>query len=129
MLVTLAHCCKPIPGDGIVGFVTQNRGISVHRRDCPNLEKSDAAKRVEVYWGKPKDTRYTARVRVEGVEKPSLLADIVQTTAQMDGLVSRVVHNTSSRIVADFQVKDLEHLYRIMAKLNNISGVLEVERE
>ena len=63
------------------------------------------------------------------MEKPSLLADIVQTTAQMDGLVSRVIHNTSSRIVADFQVKDLEHLYRIMAKLNNISGVLEVERE
>ena len=129
VLVTLAHCCKPIPGDAIVGFVTQNRGISVHRRDCPNLEKSDAAKRVEVYWGKPKDTRYTARVRIEGVEKPSLLADIVQATAQMDGLVSRVVHNTSSRIVADFQVKDLEHLYRIMAKLNKISGVLEVERE
>lgn len=129
VLVTLAQCCRPIPGDEIGGFVTQSRGISVHRKDCRNYKKSDESRRVDVFWGKPKATRYIARVNVEGVEKPSLLADIVQTTAQMDGLVSRVIHNTSSRVVADFQVKDLEHLYRIMGKLNNIPGVLEVNRE
>ena len=83
-------------------------------------------------WGWPKDTRYTARIKVEGVEKQSLLADIVQTIALMDGLISNVkasvVNNTRTRVVADLQVRDLEHLYRIIAKLNNISGILEITR-
>ena len=132
VLVTLAQCCRPIPGDPIVGVVTQSRGISVHRRDCANIERADRAKQVSVAWGRPKDTRYTARIKVEGVEKQSLLADIVQTIALMDGLISNVkasvVNNTRTRVVADLQVRDLEHLYRIIAKLNNISGILEITR-
>lgn len=132
VLVTLAQCCRPIPGDPIVGVVTQSRGISVHRKDCVNIEKSDTAKQVAVSWGKPKDTRYTARIKVEGVEKQSLLAEIVQAIALMDGLITNVkasvVNNSRTRVVADLQVKDLEHLYRIIAKLNNISGILEITR-
>mgnify|MGYP003604224250 FL=1 len=66
------------------------------------------------------------------MEKPSLLADIVQTVTVMDGLITNVranvVNNTRTRVVADLQVKDLEHLYRIIAKLNNISGILEITR-
>ena len=66
------------------------------------------------------------------MEKQSLLADIVQAIALMDGLISNVkasvVNNTRTRVVADLQVKDLEHLYRIIAKLNNISGILEITR-
>ena len=132
VLVTLAQCCRPIPGDAITGVVTQNHGISVHRKDCANLEKSDPAKHVAVSWGVPKNTRYTARLKIEGADKPSLLADIVQTITVMDGLISNVkasvVNNTRTRVAADVQVKDLEHLYRIMAKLNNLSGILEVTR-
>lgn len=132
VLVTLAQCCRPIHGDPIVGVVTQNHGISIHRRDCQNLAKTDSGKHISVSWGKPKNTRYTARIKVEGVEKPSLLADIVQTVTVMDGLITNVkanvVNNTRTRVVADLQVKDLEHLYRIIAKLNNISGILEITR-
>lgn len=132
VLVTLAQCCRPIPGDAIVGVVTQNRGISVHRKDCKNIENSDPNKHVSVSWGKATDSRYTARIRVEGVEKPSLLGDVVQTITTMDGLITNVkasvVNNTRTRIAADLQVRDLEHLYRIVAKLNNISGILEITR-
>ena len=121
MLVTLAQCCRPIPGDAITGVVTQSHGISVHRKDCVNIEKSDPAKHVAVSWGVPKNTRYTARLKIEGT-----------TITVMDGLVSNVrsslVNNTRTRVVADVQVKDLEHLYRIMAKLNNQSGILDVTR-
>lgn len=132
VLVTLAQCCRPIPGDAITGVVTQSHGISVHRKDCTNLEKSDPGKMVSVSWGMPKNTRYTARLKIEGADKPSLLADIVQAVTVMDGLITNVkaslVNNTRTRVVADLQVKDLEHLYRIIAKLNNISGILEVTR-
>ncbi len=132
VLVTLAKCCRPIPGDVITGVVTQSHGISVHRKDCANLEKGDPDRRVPVSWGTPKDTRYTARLKIEGADRPSLLADIIQTITLMDGLISNVkasvVNNTRTRVAADLQVKDLEHLYRIIAKLNNISGILEVTR-
>ena len=131
-LAALAQCCRPIPGDAITGVVTQSHGISVHRKDCVNIEKSDPAKHVAVSWGVPKNTRYTARLKIEGTDKPSLLADIVQTITVMDGLISNVksslVNNTRTRVAADVQVKDLEHLYRIMAKLNNQSGILDVTR-
>lgn len=132
VLVTLAQCCRPIPGDPITGVVTQNHGISVHRKDCVNFAKTDTVRHVEVSWGTPKDSRYTARIKVEGAEKPSLLADIVQTITNLDGLISNVkasvVNNTRTRVVADLQVRDLKHLYLIIAKLNNISGILEITR-
>ncbi|MDL2297941.1 bifunctional (p)ppGpp synthetase/guanosine-3',5'-bis(diphosphate) 3'-pyrophosphohydrolase [Synergistaceae bacterium OttesenSCG-928-D05] len=132
VLVSLAQCCKPVPGDPIEGGVTQSRGITVHRKDCPNLEKIDPGKHVQVSWGKPKDTRYTARIKVEGVDRQGLLSDIVQGITLMDGLLTgvraNVVNNTRTRIIAEVQVKDLEHLYRIIAKLNAISGVIEITR-
>lgn len=132
VLVTLAQCCRPVPGDPIIGVVTQNRGISVHRRDCANLARSDRARHVSVTWGKPRDKRYTSRIKIEGAEKQSLLADIVQTIGVMDGVITNVkasvVNNTRTRVIADLQVRNLEHLYKIIAKLNNISGVLEVTR-
>ena len=61
VLVSLAQCCRPIPGDQIVGCVTQSRGITVHRKDCVNIDKADSNKLVAVSWGKLKDHRYTAR--------------------------------------------------------------------
>lgn len=132
VLVSLAQCCRPIPGDPIVGCVTLNRGITVHRSDCPNTQKTDPAKKVGVSWGKPKSTKYTARIKIEGTVKAALLADVVQNITNMDGgigaISANVVNNTRTRIIAEVQVRDLEHLYRIIAKLNTISGIIEIIR-
>ncbi|MCF0247568.1 MAG: bifunctional (p)ppGpp synthetase/guanosine-3',5'-bis(diphosphate) 3'-pyrophosphohydrolase, partial [Synergistes sp.] len=133
VLVTLAQCCRPIPGDAIEGVVTQAHGISVHRKDCPNLIKSSRSKRVAVSWGKLKESRYTARISAVGAEKPTLLADIVQVISSLDGQITNVkghvVNNTRTHVTADVRVRNLEHLYLIIAKLNNISGMVEVTRE
>lgn len=132
VLVSLAQCCRPIPGDQIVGCVTQSRGITVHRKDCVNIDKADPNKLVAVSWGKLKDHRYTARIKVEGVDKPTLFGEIVQAITGMDGVLvgirANVVNNSRARVVADVQIKDLEHLYRIIARLNTISGVIEITR-
>ena len=132
VLVSLAQCCRPVPGDPIVGRVTQNRGITVHRSDCPNLDKTDPSKHIMVSWGNQKDARYTARIKVEGIDKKDLFSDIVQAITAMDGAISgikaNVVNNSRTRVVADVQVKDLEHLYRIIARLNTISGIIEIIR-
>lgn len=132
VLVSLAQCCKPIPGDAIVGSVTQSKGITIHRRDCRNLLKMNPDKHINVAWGKPKDSRYTARIKVEGVDRQNLLSEIMQNISVMDaylsGVRANVVNNTRIHIVAEIQVKDLEHLYRVIAKLNAIPGVIEITR-
>lgn len=132
VLVSLAQCCKPVPGDPVVGSVTQSKGITIHRRDCQNLTKVDTKKYVNVAWGKPKDTRYTTRIKVEGVDRRNLLSEIVQNISLMDaglaGVRANIVNNTRIRVVVDIQVKDLEHLYRVIAKLNTLSGIIEITR-
>lgn len=132
VLVSLAQCCKPVPGDSIVGSVTQSKGITIHRKDCQNIAKIDPNKVVNVAWGKPKDTRYTARIKVEGVDRQNVLSEIVQSISLMDaglvGVRANVVNNIRIHAVAEIQVKDLEHLYRVIAKLNILSGVIEITR-
>ena len=132
VLVSLAQCCRPIPGDRIVGCVTQSRGITVHRADCRNVEETGRGKFVGVKWGKVKDSRYTARIKIEGVDKATLVSEIVQNITVMDGTIAsiraNVVNNSRTRVIVEIQVKDLEHLYRVVAKLNTISGIIEIIR-
>lgn len=132
VLVTLAQCCHPIPGDKIVGRVTQAHGISVHRSDCPNIDGSNIKKQVAVAWGRPKETRYIARIKIKGMNKPKLVSDIVDGITTMEATLSSirasVVNNSRTRVVAEIQVKDIEHLYKIVARLNTISGVIEIIR-
>lgn len=132
VLVSLAQCCRPVPGDQIVGSVTHSKGITVHRKDCANIDKVDPNKIVAVAWGRLNDNRYTARIKVEGIDKPKLFEEIVQTITGMDGVLvgirANVVNNSRTRVIADVKIKDIEHLYRIIAKLNTISGVIEITR-
>jgi len=132
VLVSLAMCCCPVPGDAIVGCVTQSRGITVHRKECTNLEKSSPEKRVPVKWGKKREIRYTARLKVEASDRVGLFADLGQAISVTDGLIvnirGNVVNGTRSRFVIEVQVWDLEHLYRIIARINSIRGMIEITR-
>jgi GTP pyrophosphokinase len=131
-MVSLANCCKPIPGDSIVGYVTKSRGITIHREDCPNLADHREDRKVEVYWGELRSARYPARLRIEGVDRPGLFAEVAQAIAGLDSSITQVrafvAGSDRGRMVIDLQVKDLEHLYRIIAKLNSIRGIMEVIR-
>ena len=132
VMVSLASCCKPIPGDSIVGYVTKSRGITIHRSDCPNLADHREDRKVEVYWGELRSARYPARLKIEGADRPGLFAEVAQAIAGLDSSITQVrafVAGTDrGRMVIDLQVKDLEHLYKIIAKLNSVRGVMEVLR-
>lgn len=132
VLVSLAQCCRPVPGDPIVGCVTKSRGITIHRADCPNLAESNKERRVEVAWGHPKKNRYTARLRIEGIDRTNIFADVAQAVASLDGVLvgvkASVVGGTRSRMTLELGVHDVEHLYRIIARLNSIEGVIEITR-
>ena len=132
VLVSLAMCCCPIPGDKITGVVTQTRGITIHRNDCTNLERMADDKKVPVMWGEKRDIRYTARIKVEAADRVGVFADLGQAISQTDGQIvnirGNVVNGTRSRFVIEIQVWDLEHLYRIIARINLVKGMIEIMR-
>jgi GTP pyrophosphokinase len=132
VLVSLAMCCCPVPGDNIVGLVTVSRGITIHRSECVNLERAQDDKRVSVIWGGKRDVRYTARLRVEANDRVGIFADLGQAIIQTDGQIvnirGSVVNGMRTRFVIDLQVWDLEHLYRVIARINCITGMIEITR-
>jgi GTP pyrophosphokinase len=133
VLVTLSLCCFPIPGDKIIGCVTQSRGITVHRHDCQNLKKVQDDKKVPVAWGRKKEIRYTARIKVEANDRVGVFADLGAAISQTDGLIvnirGTVINGIRTKFIIELQVWDLEHLYRIMARINLIKGLIEITRE
>jgi len=131
VLVSLAQCCRPVPGDPIVGTVTKSRGITVHRSDCVNLRGKGDDKLVTVFWGRPK-TKYTARILIEGFDRPGLFSDVTSAIGVMDGALvgvkANVIGNAKARMACDVMVNDLEHLYRIMGRISQVNGVSGVQR-
>ena len=132
VLVSLANCCCPVPGDPIVGYVTRTRGITIHRSDCRNVEEAKQERAIKVEWGRLISDRYTARLKVEGLDRSGLFADVSQAITSLDGNIvgvkASVIAANRARMTIEVRVKDVEHLYRIMAKLNTVNGIIEVFR-
>ncbi|GHS98758.1 GTP diphosphokinase [Synergistales bacterium] len=137
--VILANCCEPVPGDEIVGCTTRTRGITVHRRNCPSIRNVLNDRLIEVNWNEiPNSGRYyTARLRVEAMDRSDLVRDIAQVISQASGGIQgggikgmkvSTIDNSLSRMRFDLRVKNLEHLYEITGKINGVRGVIEVER-
>ncbi|MCP0887811.1 bifunctional (p)ppGpp synthetase/guanosine-3',5'-bis(diphosphate) 3'-pyrophosphohydrolase [Ligilactobacillus sp. WILCCON 0076] len=136
MLVRLSHCCSPIPGDKIVGYITKGRGVSVHRVDCPNIRSAEnnGTRLIDVTWNVIPDNRkyYDADLEIQGYNRSGLLNDILQsinnTTRNLNSINGRVDHNKMAVITATVGIRDLEHLDRVMNSIKNIQDVYLVKR-
>ncbi|MFU2362953.1 MAG: TGS domain-containing protein, partial [Clostridiales bacterium] len=93
-LVKLSKCCNPVPGDEIVGYITKGRGVSVHRKDCVNVNNllSEENRMIDVYWYEAEKTRYSVDIEVYGNERSGLLADIIR---EIEGTKSKLLAVTS----------------------------------
>ncbi len=131
--VTLAHCCQPVPGDAIIGFSTKVRGIMVHRENCPRVEQASADRLIKVSWGNTDKKKYTARIVIEAVDRSGLFADVAQLCSTQGVNITAVnasqMGSGNSRMKMDISVQDLEQLYAIIARLNGIKDVINVNRE
>lgn len=136
-LVKLSKCCSPIPGDDIIGFITRGHGVSVHKKDCPNVPKNvfetdDAARWLNVYWEETGNQSFNTTLAISCVDRMSMLADISVSLANMHVMI----HNVNTRDSKDgtfilymtITVNNAEHLRGISAKLMKINGVLKIER-
>ena len=135
LLTRMATCCKPVPGDDIVGFITRGKGITVHRRDCRNVQREDEPERlVQVEWGRTGHHAYPVTVRVEAFDREGLLRDVATVVAEEKLNISGAsVHvNEAERtatILATVELGSLQHLSRLLAKLEKIKDVVSVTRD
>ena len=133
-LVTRARCCNPIPGEEIAGYVSRGRGIIVHSRDCPNLEKLSAgADIVDVAWGKRmKGEHYIVTLEIYTEDRKGLIADISNKLAKLDVNIrdfrSHATDSQEGHFAVTLDVEDLAHLDKILRVLKAIRNVKEVAR-
>ncbi len=136
LLTHFAGCCKPVPGDVIIGYVTQGRGVSIHRQDCPKVLQLQSAERdriIEVSWGnKPQET-YPVDIAIKAYDRSGLLRDI--TTLLANARINVVAVNTQSDIQTNMatmrltlEITSLEALGILLAKMTRLPNVLTAER-
>lgn len=136
LMTHLARCCQPIPGDEIAGYITQGRGISVHRADCEQLEelRHHASERIiDTVWGSGFVGSYILTVRVEAMERSGLLKDITTLFAnekiKVTSMKSRVDYRTQMSIMDfDLEVTNVEILTRVSKRVEQIKDVMSVKR-
>ena len=136
VMITLARCCSPVPGDPIMGFVTQGRGVSVHRDDCSNavaLAQRLGERIIDVEWDGSQRHQYRVVIEVMGFDRPRLLMDVAKVFAEQQ---LNIVSNSSStsgtrivRMVFDVELADPAHLSSLIGSLKNTDGVFDAYRQ
>jgi len=132
VMVNFAKCCSPLPGDSIRGFITRGRGVTVHKVDCINLQAIDSRRIVDVSWDEDQELTRMVRLSVEVENRTGMLASIsgVFSSNNSDIVQANVkaINDKEARGTFMVQVRNLEHLNRIISSLKNVKGVVRVER-
>ena len=132
VMVRYAGCCNPLPGDKVVGFITRGRGVTIHTSDCQNIIASDPARKVEVEWDSTQEYSYPVRIRVYSEDKKGMLAEISASIASSEANITnaRIDTTDEKKAIGTFEVeiRDLNHLKKVISGLEKIKGILRVER-
>ena len=128
VLVTIAKCCNPVPGDNIVGYITRGKGISVHRSDCNNvntLMSSEKQRFIEVVWDKKAPYKFSAEIQIEALDRTKLLRDISNVISEYD---LNILRANSLRIDKSGHIKfrfliEISNKYIIKDVINNIKEI------
>ncbi|MDT7014554.1 RelA/SpoT family protein [Levilactobacillus namurensis] len=136
LLVRLSHCCSPVPGDPIVGYITKGRGVSVHRTDCPNVRHAEenGERIVSVKWGDEHGNRtnYNANIEVQGYNRNGLLNEVLRminnSTKDLTSINGKVDHNKMVIISVSLGIRNKWELQRVMDNIKNVPDVYVVKR-
>ena len=137
LLSQLARCCQPVPGDAIAGYLTRGRGVSIHRRNCPSLQRLIGAqpeRELPVNWGQAASRKLRgAMCRSAPIDRKWLLKDVTNLIAQAKvNIVGISSHADESRGLADIRltlkVSDFEQLSQLLGKLDAVPGVQDARR-
>ncbi len=134
VLIRFSHCCNPLPGDAIVGYITRGRGVSVHRLDCPNVKylSSEAERLIEVTWDKDAPQTFSTTLVISAFDRPGLLSDVVNTVAEtrtnLSYVNARSGKDKTATIDLVLEISSLEQLRHILERISKIRDVFSVSR-
>ncbi len=135
VLVKLARCCTPVPGDPIVGFITRGSGVSIHRTDCSNvadLKFHQGDRLVKVSWDPHAKSTFLVNIQIEALDRSRLLSDITSTLSDQEVNILHAAVNTTKDQVAfsrfTFEMADATHLDAVLDAVRRIEGVYDVYR-
>ena len=133
VLVRLSKCCSPVPGDPIMGFVTIGKGVSVHRADCPNIAYMNAQPEriLQADWADNPSATHAVDVEVEANDRAGLLQDIMAVCSELKTSASSVTARVKKDVAVTsltLQIENLDHLHRLLRKLEEVKGVRTVYR-
>jgi GTP pyrophosphokinase len=135
VLVTMARCCTPVPGDPITGFITRGRGVSVHRSDCANassLEQGQAERIIDVDWDEDSAGDFVALVEIKALDRPRLLQEVIAVLSEHHvNIVSSNSEADAERIATmrfEFELGDTAHLEMLLNRLRTIDSVYDAYR-
>jgi GTP pyrophosphokinase len=133
LMVRYSQCCQPVPGDDVVGYITVGRGVSIHRKDCPNVLglSQDPERRVEIEWTAEEGERFLVKLYTRGSDRRGLLSDIAHAIADTGTNIQHAdIRAVDDGMLGEFvvEVRNLDHLKKVMKGIGQVKGVLSVER-
>ncbi|NLT25141.1 MAG: bifunctional (p)ppGpp synthetase/guanosine-3',5'-bis(diphosphate) 3'-pyrophosphohydrolase [Microbacteriaceae bacterium] len=134
ILVKVAKCCTPVPGDPIVGFVTRGQGVSVHRANCRNTKslEREPERMIEVEWAANSQVVFLVNIQVEALDRAGLLSDITRVLSEHHvNILSATVHTSKARVAISkfsFEMGDTTHLDRLLSAVRGIDGIYDAYR-
>lgn len=132
--VRIPQCCRPVPGDDVVGYISLGRGVTVHRRDCPNVKSlaKNPERFTEVTWETRPSRPFRVEIQVEGHDRSHLLEDISRTLSECGvNIVSAQVHTTGENVVKNrfvFEVPEIDYLETVLQRIRRIDTVFDAYR-
>ncbi len=135
IMVRFARCCNPVPGAEVLGYITTGRGVSIHRKDCSNLQnliKEDPDKVLEASFGEDKKSAYVAEVQIKAEDRLGILSDLMIIINESGLVLTALNANSAKNNVAiinlKVKIKSIDQLKELMRKIRNLKGILDVYR-
>ncbi|MBR6788681.1 MAG: bifunctional (p)ppGpp synthetase/guanosine-3',5'-bis(diphosphate) 3'-pyrophosphohydrolase [Clostridia bacterium] len=132
MLCHVAKCCSPVPGDEIVGYVSNGRGVTVHRKGCINIKYVDQKKLIDASWGAKRDNTFVVYLQIQANDKQNLVVDISTVISELKlsliSIVGKVDKNDMANLTIGVCVSDISEIDILIKKLQQLSPVRKVHR-
>lgn len=134
ILIRFAQCCHPVPGDEIIGYITRGRGVTIHRIDCPNLKNisKDEGRLINAEWYKTENDYFPAKIKVISADRKNLVSDVSMVLSNFKASIKHINGSANKNGIAflnlTIEVKTLDHLKEIIARLRSLKAITEVKR-
>jgi guanosine-3',5'-bis(diphosphate) 3'-pyrophosphohydrolase len=132
VMVRMARCCNPIPGDPIMGYITRGRGITVHHVDCTRVEAGDLARTVNVEWNSEFNFKHPVNIRVITHDKPGILSQISKVitgiSVNIRSAIAKSLPDRKGSFIFEVEVKDYSELLKTISTIESIEEVISVTR-